>query len=94
LNRQLFGEDEDASGEAELNEALQKGENCTSVVDSLMFPVILDALIAQEIATLRKEAQAFRRVRTALRSPGDDEEAAKLAFEKVCGHSEFDWSCS
>jgi len=26
-NRQLFGEDEDASGEAELSEALQQGEN-------------------------------------------------------------------
>ncbi|KAF9653547.1 hypothetical protein BDM02DRAFT_3107460 [Thelephora ganbajun] len=65
LLSQLFGEDEDASGEAELNEALQQGEN------------------AQEIATLRKEAQAFRRVRTALRSPNDNEEAAKLAFEKV-----------
>ena len=26
-SRQLFGEDEDASGEAELNEALQRGEN-------------------------------------------------------------------
>ena len=40
--------------------------------------------IAQEIATLRKEAQAFKRVRTALRSPNSDEEAARLAFEKVC----------
>jgi len=27
LNRQLFGEDEDASGEDELSEALQRGEN-------------------------------------------------------------------
>lgn len=33
---------------------------------------------------MRKEAQAFKRVRTALRSPSNDEEAAKLAFEKVC----------
>lgn len=65
LLSQLFGEDEDASGEDELNEALQRGEN------------------AQEIAALRKEAQAFKRVRTALRSPTNDEEAAKLAFEKV-----------
>jgi hypothetical protein len=39
--------------------------------------------IAQEIATLRKEAQAFQRVRAALRSPDSDEDAAKLAFEKV-----------
>lgn len=65
LLSQLFGEDEDASGEGELNEALQQGEN------------------AEEIATLRKEAQAFKRVRTALRLPNNDEEAAKLAFEKV-----------
>ena len=39
--------------------------------------------IAQEIATLRKEAQAFQRVRTALRSLNSNEDAAKLAFEKV-----------
>lgn len=41
--------------------------------------------IAQEIVTLRKEAQAFQRVRTALRSLNDNEDAAKLAFEKVRG---------
>ncbi|RDB30882.1 Ubiquitin-activating enzyme E1-like [Hypsizygus marmoreus] len=38
---------------------------------------------AQEIATLRKEAQAFNAVRTALRSPSPSTNAAKLAFEKV-----------
>lgn len=39
---------------------------------------------AQEIATLRKEAQAFKRVRTALRAPGgSNEDAAKMVFEKV-----------
>lgn len=39
---------------------------------------------AQEIATLRKEAQAFKSVRTALRTPSDDKiSAAKLVFEKV-----------
>jgi len=48
-----------------------------------LFFVIDVHLIAQEIATLRKEAQAFRRVRTALRSQNDNEEAARLAFEKV-----------
>ena len=44
---------------------------------------------AQEIATLRREAQAFRRVRIALRSPNNNEEPAKLAFEKVCCCAEF-----
>ncbi|KAG6908635.1 hypothetical protein DXG01_003813 [Tephrocybe rancida] len=40
---------------------------------------------AQEIATLRKEAQAFNSVRTALRStdPEINRDAAKLAFQKV-----------
>ncbi|KZT71220.1 hypothetical protein DAEQUDRAFT_688223 [Daedalea quercina L-15889] len=41
---------------------------------------------AQEIATLRKEAQAFKVVRTALRMPeidGQGPNAAKLVFEKV-----------
>jgi len=80
----LFGEDEDASGEAELSEALRQGENGRSVMDVIVFSVINDHLLAQEIANLRKETQAFRRVRTALRSSGDGEEAAKLAFEKVC----------
>jgi ubiquitin-like 1-activating enzyme E1 B len=84
LNRQLFGEDEDASGEVELTEALQRGENGVLVVDTIVLFAIHNHLIAQEIATLRKEAQAFKRVRTALRSPNDNEEAAKLAFEKAC----------
>ncbi|KAI0317545.1 hypothetical protein OF83DRAFT_1283338 [Amylostereum chailletii] len=38
---------------------------------------------AQEIDTLRKEAQAFKAVREALRSTGQSEDAAKLAFQKV-----------
>ncbi|KAL0959328.1 hypothetical protein HGRIS_014589 [Hohenbuehelia grisea] len=59
---QLFGEDEDATGE--LDDAEKEGEN------------------AQEIATLRKEAQAFNSVRQALRTPGAPD-AAKLAFQKV-----------
>ncbi|KAG6820463.1 hypothetical protein H0H93_000217 [Arthromyces matolae] len=65
IARQLFGEDEDATGE--LDAAEQQGEN------------------AQEIATLRKEAQAFNSVRTALRStsPEVNCNAAKLAFQKV-----------
>ncbi|KAL1747162.1 hypothetical protein HDZ31DRAFT_80644 [Schizophyllum fasciatum] len=63
LMGQLFGEDEDATGE--LDEAEQQGEN------------------AQEIATLRKEAQAFAAVRRALRDPSSKVDAAKMAFEKV-----------
>ena len=41
--------------------------------------------IAQEIATLRKEALAFKAVRAALRAPDDpsSSNAAKLVFEKV-----------
>ncbi|TFK50549.1 hypothetical protein OE88DRAFT_1713030 [Heliocybe sulcata] len=38
---------------------------------------------AQEIATLRKEAQAFKAVRSALRSKDKSSNAAKMAFEKV-----------
>ena len=86
----MFGEDEDASGEVELNEALQRGENGAYIIDAVVFPATHSPPPAQEIATLRKEAQAFRRVRTALRSPNDDDdEAAKLAFEKVCRCAEF-----
>jgi hypothetical protein len=39
--------------------------------------------IAQEIATLRKEAQAFKTVRTALRSNTQKVVAAKIVFQKV-----------
>ncbi|KAF8154730.1 hypothetical protein B0H34DRAFT_717633 [Crassisporium funariophilum] len=63
LMGQLFGEDEDATGE--LDDAEKQGEN------------------AQEIATLRKEAQAFKAVRSALRSTTDSAQAAKLVFQKV-----------
>ncbi|KAI0084615.1 hypothetical protein BDY19DRAFT_898178 [Irpex rosettiformis] len=64
---QLFGEDEDAGKEGDLDEAEKQGEN------------------AQEIATLRKEAQAFKSVRAALRTPqsGSDVDAARLIFQKV-----------
>ena len=41
------------------------------------------AEIAQEIATLRKEAQAFKAVRTALRSHTHNVDAAKVVFQKV-----------
>ena len=41
-----------------------------------------NSLSAQEIATLRKEAQAFKSVRAALRS-ATDTDAARLIFQKV-----------
>lgn len=44
-----------------------------------------DTCPADEIANLRKQAQAFRAVRLALRSASDDPDAAaKAAFQKVC----------
>ncbi|KAI0339312.1 hypothetical protein BDW22DRAFT_1409173 [Trametopsis cervina] len=62
---QLFGEDEDAGNEGELDEAEKQGEN------------------ADEIATLRKEAQAFKSVRAALRTTSqENSNAAKLVFQK------------
>jgi ubiquitin-like 1-activating enzyme E1 B len=85
LYRQLFGEDEDAVGE--LDEAEKRGENGapqpTHTMRSLA-NAFFGASIAQEIATLRKEALAFQAVRSALRSKGANEgDAAKLVFQKV-----------
>jgi hypothetical protein len=40
-------------------------------------------LLAQEIANLRREAQAFKSVRAALRSKETSSSAAKMAFQKV-----------
>ncbi|KAG5636460.1 hypothetical protein H0H81_007967 [Sphagnurus paluster] len=74
LMGQLFGEDEDAGGE--LDEAEKQGENGKSKFTSPP---------AQEIATLRKEAQAFNGVRVALRSksPEVNKDVAQLVFQKV-----------
>ncbi|KAF9020239.1 hypothetical protein BDZ89DRAFT_1020326 [Hymenopellis radicata] len=63
LMGQLFGEDEDASGE--LDDAEKQGEN------------------AQEIATLREQAQAFQAVRKALRTPSEANAASRMVFEKI-----------
>lgn len=90
----MFGEDED--GGDELDAAEKSGEN------GLFCPIFifqkLNTLIpAQEIATLRKEAQAFTAVRKSLRtspsmngtiSNGEGSskkavDAARLAFDKV-----------
>ena len=85
---QLFGEDEDAGGE--LDAAEKQGENgvylfacCVSLIDPHT------NLSAQEIATLRKEAQAFKAVRAALRSPATTGDAARMVFQKV--RSVFAW---
>ncbi len=45
---------------------------------------IIDCLEAQEIATLREQAQAFQAVRKALRTPSEANAASRLVFEKVC----------
>jgi 3'-phosphoadenosine 5'-phosphosulfate (PAPS) 3'-phosphatase len=52
---------------------------------SFMHSLITWYVAAQEIATLRKEAKAFKVVRDALRSPSTDgdRDAAKLVFQKV-----------
>lgn len=53
---------------------------------------VLTVALAQEIATLRKEAQAFKKVRTALRSPNtENNDAAKMVFEKVKGYPFLFW---
>ncbi|KAH9177780.1 hypothetical protein EDB89DRAFT_1439238 [Lactarius sanguifluus] len=92
---QLFGEDEDSTDE--LDEAEEQGENgeisfslsCTLAFDSpylSFFPAFIPVLLlfpAQEIANLRKEAQAFKSVRTALRSQNTSSCAAKMVFQKV-----------
>lgn len=76
--RQLFGEDEDATGE--LDEAEKQGENGMLILMRPETCLIPDP--AQEIDTLRKEALAFHAVRTALRSPSGTD-AAKMVFQKV-----------
>jgi hypothetical protein len=40
-------------------------------------------LLAQEIENLRREAQAFKSVRAALRSKDSSSNAAKMVFQKV-----------
>ncbi|KAG6817377.1 hypothetical protein H0H87_009564 [Tephrocybe sp. NHM501043] len=83
LLSQLFGEDEDAGGE--LDEAEQQGENGTMLFTLISSKPPSPLPTAQEIATLRKEAQAFNSVRSAIRStnPEINRDAAKLAFQKV-----------
>jgi hypothetical protein len=56
-----------------------------NLIDSIPSWLIQCHTKAQEIATLRKEAQAFKVVRDALRSPLVDcnRDAAKVVFQKV-----------
>jgi hypothetical protein len=92
--RQLFGEDEDSTDE--LDEAEKQGENGES-----FFPCSVPILSfgrsprhlspAQEIENLRKEAQAFKSVRAALRSRNTSSRAAKMVFQKVQLFHGPDW---
>lgn len=80
---QLFGEDENAGGE--LDEAEKQGEN-GRLRNAQRQPRVAECIpIAQEIATLRKEALAFKAVRAALRTPHEDgsSSAARIVFQKV-----------
>lgn len=65
---------------------LKNMEKTVSMVLMTPYPV-LKSPPANEIAALRKEAQSFKLVREALRSPELSAQAAKMAFEKVkvCG---------
>jgi ubiquitin-like 1-activating enzyme E1 B len=59
-----------------------------------LFRTLTSALLlypAQEIENLRKEAQAFKSVRTALRSPNTSAFAAKKVFQKVRLFHGPDW---
>jgi len=49
----------------------------------LSAPTYLPLIIATEIAALRKEAQAFKRVRAALRIHAPDQTAGRIVFEKA-----------
>lgn len=86
---QLFGEDEDAG--SELDVAEKEGEN-GKWNSSPMFENNTNCTAAQEIATLRREAQAFRTVREALRNPNDMGDAAQLVFQKVGPSSELSYA--
>ena len=85
-HRQLFGEDEDGG---ELDEAEKQGENGKTLQNNVDFLYLTGLSIANEIAALRKEAQAFKAVRAALRSAPEGDasssgpSAAKLVFNKV-----------
>ena len=89
-DRQLFGEDEDSTDE--LDEAEKQGENGEPPYDLCLpsnallpwtFTLVPCLLLAQEIENLRREAQAFKSVRAALRSKDTSSSAAKMAFQKV-----------
>lgn len=89
-NSQLFGAD-DESDQQELDDAEKNGENGSSILPSLLFPLFVDPVelnsfrdcrlssIVDEIQELRKEALAVRELRSTLTEPG----AAQRIFEKV-----------
>ena len=49
----------------------------------LSAPAYLLSMKATEIAALRQEAQAFKRVRAALRTRAPDQAAGRIVFEKA-----------
>lgn len=74
--RKLFGEDDEAGDETELEKAKADGENGESschVLDSA------DTFLAEEIDNLKKEAAAFREVRQKM----SEADGARRVFEKV-----------
>jgi len=84
MPRQLFGEDEDAVGELEAAEEMgENGVFLASCLDTSQYHNGKFLNLAQEIATLKKEAQAFKNVRQALRSATASGSASRMVFEKV-----------
>jgi hypothetical protein len=62
----------------------RKGEKMVRAFEHpLSAPTYLPSVVATEIAALRKEAQAFKRVRAALRTRAPDQAAGRIVFEKA-----------
>jgi hypothetical protein len=80
-NRQLFGEDDDAS---DLDAAAASGENGKQLLRSLMSSLELVGPLATEIDNLRQEASAFKVVRASLLSLDPTDVASSTVFTKVC----------
>jgi hypothetical protein len=76
-----------------LDDAEKQGENGERFSDDFCTPfnallpwiltLVSALLLADEIANLRREAQAFKSVRAALRSENTSSTAAKMVFQKV-----------
>jgi ubiquitin-like 1-activating enzyme E1 B len=75
--RKLFGEDDEAGDETELEKAKADGENGKFLAP---FRGFCSFLAAEEIDNLKKEAAAFREVRQKMA----EADGARRVFEKVC----------